>query len=111
MGELLETAEHCGTAGQQLTDGDITTVAELKSVGSREALWRILARDPSACIMRLFRSGRRDPGRSLALSGEGTKQSLKDFYHAQRRQNSVFIKKIAGNRPDRASRRFETCAT
>jgi DNA transformation protein len=53
MGELSGLPNIAAKLEAQLADVGITTAAGLKEVGSREAWLRILARDPSACIMRL----------------------------------------------------------
>jgi DNA transformation protein len=84
MGELSKLPNIADKLEQQLNDADITTVEELKSVGSREAWLRILARDPSACIMRLSALEGAIQGVRWHYLDEGTKQSLKDFYHAQK---------------------------
>ena len=55
MGELTKLPNIAAKLEAQLADAGITTAEELKEVGSREALLRILARDPSACIMRQTR--------------------------------------------------------
>jgi len=53
MGELATLPNIAAKLEAQLADAGITTIDELRRVGSREAWLRILARDPSACIMRL----------------------------------------------------------
>ena len=53
MGELSKLPNIGAELEKQLSDVGITTVEELRRVGSREAWGRILLRDPSACIMRL----------------------------------------------------------
>ena len=53
MGELTRLPNIGEKLEHQLNDVDITTFEELKQTGSREAWLRILARDPSACLMRL----------------------------------------------------------
>ena len=53
MGELTTLPNIAAKLESQLADVGITTIEGLKKVGSREVWLRILARDPSACIMRL----------------------------------------------------------
>jgi len=64
----------------QLAEAGITTIEELKRVGSREAWLRILTNDPSACLMRLSAlEGALQGIRWHNLDAE-TKASLKAFY-------------------------------
>ncbi|MDR2711807.1 MAG: TfoX/Sxy family protein, partial [Clostridiales bacterium] len=53
MAELTKLPNIAAKLESQLADAGITTVEELQRLGSREAWLRILARDPSACLMRL----------------------------------------------------------
>jgi|GEM_PF-113950 len=53
MGRLSKLPNIGAALEKQLIEAGITTEEELKSVGSREAWLRILARDPSACLNRL----------------------------------------------------------
>ncbi len=65
----------------QLHEAGIGTVEELKRVGSREAWLRILAFDPSACLMRLSAlEGAIRGVRWHSLDPE-VKAELKAFYH------------------------------
>ncbi len=48
MGELTSLPNIGPKLESQLQEAGIATIAELKSVGSREAWLRILSRDPSA---------------------------------------------------------------
>lgn len=80
MGELTTLPNIAEKLEAQLASVGITTIEQLRKAGSREAWLRILARDPSACIMRLSAlegalQGVRWPG----LNNE-TKASLKQFY-------------------------------
>lgn len=54
MGELTVLPNIGEKLESQLAEIGITTVGQLEAVGSREAWLRILANDPSACVMRLF---------------------------------------------------------
>ena len=66
---------------RQLHEAGIGTVEELKRVGSREAWLRILAFDPSACLMRLSAlEGAIRGVRWHSLDPE-VKAELKAFYH------------------------------
>lgn len=64
----------------QLAQVGITTIEKLKETGSCEAWLRILARDPSACIMRLYALEGAIQGVRWHYLDEGTKESLRKFY-------------------------------
>jgi DNA transformation protein len=81
MSELSKLPNIAAKLESQLSDVGITTIAGLKEVGSREAWLRILARDPSACIMRLSALEGAIQGVRWHYLEEGTKESLKEFYH------------------------------
>ena len=81
MGELTKLPNIAEKLEGQLTEVGITTFDELKRVGSREAWLRILARDPSACIMRLSALEGAIQGVRWHHLDEETKRSLKEFYH------------------------------
>jgi len=80
MGELTALPNIAVKLEGQLADAGITTIAELKRVGSREAWLRILARDPSACLMRLSALEGAIQGIRWHYLDEETKASLKEFY-------------------------------
>ena len=80
MSELTKLPNIAEKLEAQLAEADITTVDELKRVGSREAWLRILARDPSACIMRLSALEGAIQGVRWHYLDDATKQSLKEFY-------------------------------
>ena len=80
MGELSTLPNIAAKLEGQLGDVGITTIDELKRVGSREAWLRILARDPSACIMRLSALEGAIQGVRWHYLDEETKKSLKEFY-------------------------------
>ena len=80
MGELTKLPNIAEKLEAQLADVGIITIAELKDLGSREAWLRILARDPSACIMRLSALEGAIQGVRWHLLDEETKASLKGFY-------------------------------
>ena len=65
---------------RQLHDAGITTEAELRAVGSREAWLRILARDPSACVNRLYALEGAIRGLRWHSLDEGAKAELLAFY-------------------------------
>ncbi len=73
---------------KQLMDVGIATADELKRVGSREAWLRILARDPSACIMRLSALEGAIQGVRWHHLDDETKASLKSFYHLHKGRNT-----------------------
>ena len=80
MGELTKLPNIAAKLELQLADVGITTVDELKKVGSREAWLRILSRDPSACIMRLSALEGAIQGILWHYLDDETKASLKEFY-------------------------------
>lgn len=71
---------------RQLRDVGITTIEELKSVGSKEAWRRILTNDSSACIMRLSALEGAIQGVRWHNLDAGTKSDLKSFYHNHKRK-------------------------
>lgn len=81
MGELSKLPNIAAKLEAQLAEVDIITVEELKNVGSREAWLRILASDPSACIMRLSALEGAIQGVRWHYLDSETKRSLKAFYH------------------------------
>ncbi|MGS0765374.1 TfoX/Sxy family protein [Syntrophomonas curvata] len=84
MGELQSLPNIGRELERQLHEAGIDTVEELKQVGSREAWLRILAFDPSACLMRLSAlEGAIRGVRWHSLDPE-VKAGLKAFYHQHR---------------------------
>lgn len=81
MGELAKLPNIAEKLEEQLLDVGISTVEELRKVGSREAWTRILERDPSACIMRLSALEGAIQGVRWHYLDNETKKSLKEFYH------------------------------
>ena len=81
MGELTKLPNIADKLEAQLVDVGITTVDELKKVGSRKAWLRILMRDSSACIMRLSALEGAIQGVRWHYLDDETKISLKEFYH------------------------------
>ena len=81
MGELSKLPNIGAKLEAQLADVGISTVEELRNVGSREAWMRILARDPSSCIMRLSALEGAIQGVRWHYLDEETKNSLKTFYN------------------------------
>jgi len=79
MGELTTLPNIAAKLEAQLIEAGITTVEELRQVGSREAWLRILSRDPSACIMRLSALEWAMQGVRWHYLDEETKRSLKEF--------------------------------
>ncbi|MDU6265965.1 MAG: TfoX/Sxy family protein [Anaerocolumna aminovalerica] len=80
MGELSTLPNIATKLEAQLSDVGITTIQQLQEVGSREAWLRILANDPSACIMRLSALEGAIQGIRWHYLDEDTKESLKEFY-------------------------------
>ena len=81
MGELTSLPNIAEKLERQLLGAGITTVDELNQTGSREAWLRILAHDPSACLMRLSALEGAIRGVRWHNLGDETKASLKAFYH------------------------------
>ena len=81
MGELTKLPNIAEKLESQLADAGITTADELRKVGSREAWLRILARDPSACTMRLSALEGAIQGIRWHYLDDEIKASLKEFYH------------------------------
>jgi len=80
MGELRSLPNIADKLEKQLLDVGISTIEELNQVGSREAWLRILARDPSACLMRLSSLEGAIQGVRWHYLDDDTKKSLKEFY-------------------------------
>jgi DNA transformation protein len=80
MGELAKLPNIAAKLKSQLADVGITTVEQLKQIGSREAWLRILATDPSACLMRLSALEGAIQGIRWHYLDDETKKSLKEFY-------------------------------
>jgi len=81
MGELSKLPNIASKLEAQLADIGITTFEELKRVGSKDAWLRILAKDPSACIMRLSSLEGAIQGVRWHYLDDDTKKSLKEFYY------------------------------
>ena len=86
MGELTTLPNIAAKLEAQLAGAGITTVEQLRRAGSREAWLRILARDPSACIMRLSALEGAIQGVRWHYLDEETKRSLKEFYQEHKGQ-------------------------
>ena len=86
MGELATLPNIAAKLEAQLADAGITTIDELRRVGSREAWLRILARDPSACIMRLSALEGAIQGVRWHYLDDDTKRELKEFYQEHKGQ-------------------------
>jgi len=80
MGKLTSLPNIAAKLEKQLNDVGIFTISQLKETGSREAWIRILARDPSACTMRLSSLEGAIRGVRWHYLDDETKASLKQFY-------------------------------
>lgn len=80
MGELSSLTNIGDKLEAQLVDVGITTVEQLKQIGSCEAWLRILGRDPSACIMRLSALEGAIRGVRWHYLDDETKEFLRAFY-------------------------------
>ena len=85
MGELTTLPNIAAVMEKQLADVGITTIDELKKVGSREAWLRIFARDPSACMQRLCGLEGAIHGVRWHYLDDATKASLKEFYRQHKK--------------------------
>jgi len=81
MGELQSLPNIGEKLERQLHKAGIDTIEELKRTGSREAWLRILAFDPSACIMRLSALEGAIQGVRWHRLDPEMKAELKAFYH------------------------------
>ena len=81
MGQLQSLPNIGEKLEHQLHQAGIDTIEELKRVGSHEAWLRILAFDPSACIMRLSALEGAIQGIRWHDLDPETKAALKAFYH------------------------------
>ena len=81
MGKLSKLPNIGQKLEAQLTDVGITTVEQLKEIGSCEAWLRVFDRDPSACNVRLMAFEGAIQGIPLHHLDDNTKKSLKDFYN------------------------------
>ena len=80
MGELSTLPNIAAKLEEQLANAGITTIEQLREVGSREAWLRILANDPTACIMRLSSLEGAIQGVRWHYLDDDTKASLREFY-------------------------------
>lgn len=80
MGELTTLPNIATKMEEQLAEVGITTIDELRRVGSREAWLRILAIDSSACINRLYGLEGAIQGVRWHYLNDDTKKLLKEFY-------------------------------
>ena len=81
MGELSTLLNIGEKLEAQLADVGITTIKQLKEIGSREAWLRIYSKNPSACTVRLYAFEGAIQGKPLHELDDDTKNSLKEFYH------------------------------
>lgn len=81
MGQLQSLPNIGKELERQLHEAGIDTIDELKRVGSHEAWLRILASDPSACIMRLSALEGAIRGVRWHDLDPDIKAELKAFYH------------------------------
>lgn len=84
MGELSKLVNIGPKLEQQLRAVGIDTPDQLRAVGSREAWLRILAIDPSACLMRLSALEGALRGVRWPQLDEQTKRSLGEFYRGHK---------------------------
>jgi DNA transformation protein len=81
MGELHTLPNIGKELERQLHEAGIDTIDELKRIGSKEAWLRILAFDPSACLMRLSGLEGAIRGVRWHYLDPDVKADLKAFYH------------------------------
>lgn len=87
MGELQKIPNIGAALETQLHEVGIDTFDMLKKTGSREAWLQMLARDPSACLMRLSALEGAIQGVRWHHLPENTKKELKAFYVQHKRGN------------------------
>ena len=87
MSELSSLPNIAEKLELQLTQVGITTAAELRAAGSREAWLRILAVDSSACFNRLCALEGAVRGIRWHYLDDNTKAELKAFYNEHKRGN------------------------
>ena len=80
MGELSALPNIGKELERQLREVGITAESELRAAGSRDAWLRILARDPSACVNRLYGLEGAIRGVRWHSLDEKTKAELLAFY-------------------------------
>lgn len=80
MSDLTTLPNIAAKLDAQLLGVGITTIEQLKEAGSREAWLRILACDPSACLMRLSALEGAIQGVRWHHLDDDTKRDLKEFY-------------------------------
>ncbi|GHU82699.1 competence protein TfoX [Clostridia bacterium] len=81
MSELTTLPNIAAKLDAQLAQVGITTIGELRAAGSREAWLRLLARDPSACLLRLCALEGALQGVRWHVLDDDTKSALRAFYH------------------------------
>mgnify|MGYP000922296035 CR=1 FL=1 len=82
---LLQDAPNIGKVlCRQLNDVDITTIEQLREIGSREAWIRIRFRDPTACLNRLCALEGAIRGIHWHRLEQEVKDELRSFYHANK---------------------------
>ena len=94
MGEITALPNIASKVAAQLADVDITTEEQLKAIGSRGAWLRIRARDPSACIMRLYALEGAIQNVRWHYLDQSTKNDLKEFYSHYKSRKDVAEKRI-----------------
>lgn len=88
MDELSKLPNIGAKLEAQLLEVGITTEQALREIGSQNAWLRILARDPSACFMRLAALEGAIRGVRWHHLDTEVKQALREFYHRNKGQNT-----------------------
>lgn len=97
MGELSKLPNIGKTVEEQLNQVGITTEAELKQCGAKQAWLKIQEIDESACIHRLLALEGAIQGVKKTLLPDDVKADLKDFYQWNR---SVSVRLSAKRKED-----------
>lgn len=82
MGELSKQPNIGTVVEAQLNEVGITTLEQLKEIGSKQAWLKIRAIDSSACIHRLLGMEGAIRGVKKTLLPKETKEELREFYRS-----------------------------
>lgn len=88
MGELTRLPNVGKKLELQLYEAGIDTTAQLRAIGSEQAWIRILAQDPSVCLLRLQALEGAVQGMPKRALPEQEKRRLQAFYYAVKKGKS-----------------------
>ncbi|MDT2741650.1 TfoX/Sxy family protein [Lactococcus garvieae] len=81
MGELSKLPNIGKVIEGQLEKVGISTIEQLKTLGSKSAWFKLWEEDSSVCIDELYALEGAIQGKRWFVLDEGTKEQLKDFYN------------------------------